>query len=419
MERRVLVVQCAGLGWNLLERSAKLRHWKLPFAPVVSVFPAVTCPVQATMRTALPPAGHSIIANGRYDRERFQTEFWGQSAAVIKGKRLWEGFSGRTAVLFFQQSLGEKNWLTLSPEPIHRHHGGMIPALHCNQPAWERRLEKSLGPFPLHRYWGPLANRKSTDWIVGATAMLLREEHPELVFTYLPHLDYVQQKEGPASSNIPRECDVLLEDLDALLTVATRENYECCIYGDYAITKVRRPVFPNRLLREAGLFRCREVKGMLYPNLYDSSAFALCDHQVAHLYLQNQAALSSIRNLLNGTAGIASVQTRDDCDLPETAGDLVLTADADSWFAYSWWDTPREAPDYASHVDIHHKIGYDPCELFWKIPFLRTSQNAWKVRGSHGRLDIPAALAVSDGLAKLRNATSLLELAHLLRRAMQ
>lgn len=411
MERRILVVQCAGLGWNLMERCAALRHWKLPFAPLASVFPAVTCPVQATMRTALPPARHGVFCNGRYDRPRHQTEFWGQSAAVIAGERIWESFHGRTAVLFFQQSLGDNNWLTLSPEPVHRHHGGMIPALHCNQREWASLLEKRFGSFPLHHYWGPCANRQSTDWIARATASLMQEAHPELVYTYLPHLDYIQQKEGPFSAKVPSEIEVLLESLDLLRATAGREHYELCIYGDYAIAEVHRPLFPNRVLREAGLFQCREIKGMLYPNLYDSPAFALCDHQIAIIHLKEPALLSSVQTRFRGMEGVAFVQTPQELGWPASAGELILTAEADAWFAYPWWTSSREQPDYASHVDIHNKPGYDPCELFWSIPFLRTSLDATKVRGSHGRVDIPAAFAVSDGLAELRNVPSLLELA--------
>ncbi|MBO4344962.1 MAG: hypothetical protein J5833_04355, partial [Victivallales bacterium] len=110
--------------------------------------------------------------------------------------------------------------------------------------------------------------------------------------------------------------------------------------------------------------------------------------------------------------GVDSVLTRKEAgiDAPE-AGELIATAARDAWFTYRWWDARREAPDYATHVDIHSKIGFDPCELFSGFPpLVTTSMEPERVRGSHGRTDTPAAFAVTDGLASLRSATSLLQL---------
>ncbi|MBR1837233.1 MAG: hypothetical protein IJ783_08085, partial [Kiritimatiellae bacterium] len=73
---------------------------------------------------------------------------------------------------------------------------------------------------------------------------------------------------------------------------------------------------------------------------------------------------------------------------PRAAGDLLFVAPGGSWCAYPWWTDRREAPDYATHIDIHNKPGYDPCELFFdRGPWLhpRTCQDASRIRGTHGR----------------------------------
>jgi len=49
-------------------------------------------------------------------------------------------------------------------------------------------------------------------------------------------------------------------------------------------------------------------------------------------------------------------------------------------------------PDYAGHVDIHNKPGYDPCELFWGWPPGSVGRDPAKVRGSHGLAGADASI---------------------------
>ena len=146
----------------------------------------------------------------------------------------------------------------------------------------------------------------------------------------------------------------------------------------------------------------------------------MCDHQVAHVFVSNPDETPAVRNLLSALPGVASACSAADAGLDHAeSGELVLTAQPRAWFAYPWWDTAKEAPDYATHVDIHSKIGYDPCELFWNIPFLSTSTDCRKPKGTHGRSDAPAAVAVSDGLAPVRDLTSHLDICRFLKQRLQ
>ncbi|MDD4097441.1 MAG: alkaline phosphatase family protein [Lentisphaeria bacterium] len=421
--RKLLLVQCAGLGYQLVERHrSRLAGIGLTFDPCQAVFPAVTCPAQATMRTALPPARHGIVANGRFDRQTRRVDFWQQSARLVQGERIWARgrHQGQTsAMLFHQQNLGEDVDYLVSPAPIHRHHGGMLQACQTRPPELEDWLNAAVGkPFNLADYWGPGANRKSTQWITTATRAIIQKYEPDILLTYLPHLDYCQQCHGPDNDRlIGPEVTVLADCLQLLVMAADKYGYDLMVWGDYAITPASRPVFPNHTLREAGLFHCRRVSGRLYPDLHDSRAFALCDHQIAHVFINQPGDLPRVRELLAALPGVAQACPPTDIDLghPES-GELVLTAEPGAWFAYPWWDSNREAPDYASHVDIHNKIGFDPCELFWKIPLISTSTDCRRPKGTHGRTDQPAAVAVSDGLAGTRALPSLLEKSQFLKK---
>lgn len=430
---KLLLVQCAALGHTLVQTHPELTAATgLAFRPLTPPFPAVTCTASATMRTAAAPAQHGIIANGRYDRAACKVEFWLQSARLCRGPRIWQRCPGcRAAMIFHQQNLGEQADIVLSPWPVHKHHGGMIQACQTTPPDLEKRLNDRIGrPFDLMRYWGPLASIKSSDWIAQATIDIMENDSPDLLLTYIPHLDYVLQKFGPAPSRqLDREYALFTDLIARLLDAARANGYEALVWGDYAIVRADQPVYLNRALRDAGLFRVRTVgNGLTYPNLYDSPVVAMADHQVAHLYVQEQnperrqAVLEQTRRLVQDLPGVAAVQTRQEAglDTPE-AGDLIATAEPHAWFTYRWWDSRRDAPDYATHIDIHSKIGFDPCELFSGFPpLVTTSMEPERVRGTHGRADEPAAFSATPGLLPhVADARTLTELSARLRDLLQ
>ena len=401
---RLLVLSVAALGADLLREAGVERLAGLPVRPIAPVFPAVTCVAQATLRTALPPAGHGIPANGLYLRDTFQTQFWCQSARLVRGPRVWEPFrakGGRVGVYFFQQSLGENVEELASPAPIHTHGGGMIMATY-QKPA---RVLGCDNPVKLWRYWGPLAHPKVGRGIADAlAARLARGDAPELIFAYLPTLDYQLQRHGTRHPAVAASVRELVAQVETVAAAARAQGYALLIVGDYAITDVTGTVaFPNRVLRRAGLFATRPVRAMRYPDLYQTRALALCDHQVAPVYCADPAAKEAARRLLADLPEVEAVREG------VAGADLELVAKPGCWFAWPWWDDPREAPDYATHVDIHNKPGFDPCELFFGINPFHSGADVTRVRGTHGRADAPVALAtdlplppVSDALALAR-----------------
>jgi len=382
MPEKKMTVVAAGLGFADLERRGRTRLAGLDFVSAPSVFPALTCPFQGTLRTGLSPAGHGMTLNGIWLDNIAKPAFWEQSARLVKGPRVWEArraAGAKVGLYFFQQSLGEAADVIVSPAPIHKHGGGMIMRNYTQPAELSEKLVVANGAFPLHRYWGPLASPRVGDACLDDFEAAFAAAPVDEIYLYLPTLDYEAQRHGPFSPQADAALDVFEKQLARVVAFAEKNGFALTVTGDYAIDGVTEgPLFPNRTLRAARLFKTRPVAGRAYPDFYASKAFAICDHEL--LRLVGPVADKAKETLL---------ATGDYEEESSATGDVLLLAKKGAWCAYPWWTDPREAPDYATHIDIHNKPGYDPCELFfakkWGIPYPATCQNASRIRGTHGR----------------------------------
>ncbi len=413
-KKKLLVVDIAALGWNVASRLTGFR-------PALAVWPALTCAAQASFRTALQPGSHGMVANGLFFKDLAKVLFWEQSATLVEGPRIWEKFrarGGTVGLMFWQQAMGEAADLIVTPAPIHKHSGGMIQSCYTQPSSLEQRLNEAVGrPFNLMNYWGPLANYRSSDWIVDAVVatMGMPDLAPDLLLTYIPHLDYDLQRHGPGSEQARKALDLLDGYLTRIRAACADFGYDWIFTGDYAIEPVQRgAVFPNRALREAGLFSVRDVRSMAYTDFFTSRAFAIADHQVAHVHCRDTDSEKAARAVLERLPGVAEVRGI----AHRRAGDLVLVAESGAWFAYPWFEK-KEAPDYASHVDIHNKPGYDPCELFFGWPPGSVSFDTGKIHGAHGNVGAGYEIAWTSSLALDPAPTSFLDLARATQRWME
>jgi len=421
MRRKVLIVEAAALGARQAEAMGPVAG--LEFRRMASLFPALTCPVQASFRTEALPCFHGVEGNGFFARRMLRPFFWEQASSLVYGRRIWERLraSGRrVGMMFWQQSLGESVDLVLSPRPIHKHGGRMMMDCLGRPDGLYDRLREHLGrPFPLMHYWGPLASIASSEWIVQAVADVMRDQalSPDLLLTYLPHLDYDLQRYGPDAPQAARAIAEARGLLERLVGVAEDTGYDLVVFGDYAIVPVTRPpAYPNRALREAGFFEVYRVRRHAYPDFFHSRAFVVADHELGFVYVRDPRDVGAVAECLAAVPGVGSVldrehQRRSGVDDPEGA-DLIVLAESGGWVAYPWWTDPAEAPDYVGHVDIHNKPGYDPCELFFGFPPPRVSQDVARVKGTHGRdgpgrdvawcstLDLPGEPVHAMSLAK-------------------
>ena len=391
---KLLIIQIAGLGYDFAEANGATGICGCEMQKLRAQFPALTCTAQATLRTALPPSRHGMIANGFMDRNLRKVLFWEQSSALIDGERIWDSFrekGGTVGMTFIQQSLGENVDQVVSPAPIHTHGGGMIMDCSSRPESLYAALCQHAGsPFRLQRYWGPLASTASSHWIAKAMAGLLGSaDAPDLLFTYLPCLDYDLQRYGASHKKSLKALKELQQELALLFKTATDNGYEVVAFGDYAITDVTEGIiFPNRALKKAGLLKTRKIRKMLYPDMHNSRAFAVVDHQVALVTCFDITAMEKTAEVMRSLDGVDEVMCAErQCEMQvehPRGCDLLVTAKPGCWFAYPWWNYKEEAPDYASHVDIHNKPGYDPCELFFGTLPVHTSQDTGKIKGTHG-----------------------------------
>ncbi|NRQ37241.1 alkaline phosphatase family protein [Nonomuraea sp. NN258] len=385
-----------------------------PAATLRPVLPAVTCSMQATLLTGTMPREHGIVGNGWYFRDLGEVLLWRQHNALIQGGQLWDAVPGlTTANVCWWYAMGAASDLLVTPRPIYYADGRKSPDCYTRPPSLHDELEAELGTFPLFNYWGPTAGIASTEWIVGAARHILHAARPDLLLVYVPHLDYDLQRHGPDGP----EAVAAAERVDAALAPLLEEEADTVVLSEYGITAASRPVDVNRALRAAGLLEVYTQAGMEYLDPWTSRAFAVADHQIAHVYVKDPADLPRARAVLTELDGVDEVlgergKAARGLD-HERAGELVAVAEPDAWFTYYYWLSDDRAPDFARLVEIHRKPGYDPAELFMdpSDPFVKARAglalarkllgfrytmsvvplNPAPVRGSHGRLpDDPA-----------------------------
>lgn len=351
-----------------LMRRGAMRHLN-------TVLPAVTCTVQSTLVTGSMPSDHGAVANGWYFRDLSEIWLWRQSNRLIRGEKIWDAAKQRDAgftcakMFWWYNMYASADW-SATPRPMYPADGRKIPDHYAHPPELRDELNAKLGMFPLFKFWGPLADITSSDWIGRATLHVMETRAPTLTLTYLPHLDYNLQRLGPDLAHLRLRKD--LKEVDAvcgeLIEAADHHGREIIVVSEYGITPVTDAVHINRALREAGLIQVREEMGRELLDAGASAAFALADHQVAHIYVRPPTPLEEVRALVENIEGVERVLDRDDMQSlgldHQRSGELVAVSASNRWFSYYYWLDDARAPDFARTVDIHRKPGYDPVELF-------------------------------------------------------
>jgi predicted AlkP superfamily pyrophosphatase or phosphodiesterase len=390
---KLCIINVVGLTPRLLKHAPRIAALGNA-SPFRSPLPAVTCTSQATMLTGSLPCDHGIVGNGWYFRDTQEIRFWQQSNALMSGERFYEGYETAKLFWWFNQSAPVR-W-SATPKPHYGCDGSkvfdIIDETDCD-------LQKRLGPFPFFSFWGPAAGLKSSQWIANAAELVIRQNSPRLTLIYLPHLDYDFQR-------MPHHDVARVAEVDAcaglIIDAADKQGIQTIAVSEYGLVPVSRAVHINRVLRESGWLVVRDgpYGEMLMPG--QSRAFAVADHQVAHVYVNDPGIELQVREKLLSVKGIGQVVRPADIALDHArSGEWIAMAEQDAWFTYYYWNDDNRAPDFAPCVDIHRKPGYDPCELFMTSKvraFARVLQkklglryrmdviplDADRVRGSHG-----------------------------------
>jgi len=395
-------------------------------AKMEPVFPAVTCTVQASLLSGTYPSQHGIMGNGLYYRTNNNISFWEQSSNLVETDRVWDvaaknerrlsktakvtdysrslsassAFSScfKTAVLFWQNTMYCKANVVVTPRPLHFDNGTVMWCYSKPVGYYDQQLKGKFGEFNLATYWGPFASYKSSEWITQATTYTLEEHRPNLLLTYIPHIDYSAQRFGKRSNQVRDDLkiadDIVGKIVQKTVELGIKDKSQFVILSEYGFNDVATAVPLNLKLREAGLLATRRIQDKDYLDYEFSDAFAMVDHQIAHIYVKDAFANQAMQALEDVT-GVDKLLFGEEKKLVnidhERSGDIIAISDKDKWFSYYWWYEPGSAPNFAKNVDIHRKPGYDPVELFIDPNTRSIPQDTTLVKGSHGRLADPVS----------------------------
>lgn len=335
--------------------------------------PAVTSSVQATYLTGTPPGNHGIVANGWYMKELAEVRFWHQSNHLLQGDQIWTDLRlldplATSANIFWWYNMYCPADISVTVRPIYTADGRKIPDTYTRPSELRDILKKNFGQFPLFNFWGPFSNIQSSKWIAENARFVLEKYRPNLTMVYLPHLDYGMQKFGPNHESIPFELKQIDSLCGDLIKAAQKHDVQVVVLSEYGIDEVDDPIHLNRIFRLKGWLAIREELGLELLDPGASKVFAVADHQVAHVYIQDPVLIDEVRRLIEKISGVDIIldeqgKRKYGLDHPRS-GELVVFAKPRSWFSYYYWLDDAYAPDFARTIEIHKKPGYDPVELF-------------------------------------------------------
>ncbi len=416
---RTVVLNVVGLTRDLLGSSTPRLSAFAKANQVASIrpaFPAVTCTAQSSYLTGLTPSEHGIVGNGWYDRDLAEVHFWKQSNRLVSGPKLWDKLRAldpafTCAQLFWWYNMHASVDWAITPRPLYPADGRKVFDIHTTPLALRPEIKKDLGEFPFPAFWGPRAGIESSRWIAASARWIEERHQPTLSLVYLPHLDYNLQRLGPNDPRIAEDLRQIDEVAGGLIDFFQQRGVQVVVLSEYGITEVDTPVHLNRLFRRHGWLSIKDELGLETLDCGGSRVFAVADHQVAHVYLNDPALEGAVRSALETESGVEQIldaKAQSALGLRHRrAGDLIAIAKPRSWFTYYYWEDDAVAPDFARTIDIHRKVGYDPAELFidpqLTLPQVRVARfllkkklglrgllnviplDASLVRGSHGR----------------------------------
>jgi predicted AlkP superfamily pyrophosphatase or phosphodiesterase len=382
--RRTAVINVVGLADSLLGSATPRINAFLTNARkavVTPAIPAVTCTAQSTYLTGTAPSDHGIVANGWYNREQAEVQFWKQSNHLVHGRKIWEDLRDQIpgftcAKLFWWYNMYSSADWSITPRPMYPADGRKVFDIYTQPMSLRPAIKKDLGEFPFPAFWGPAAGIRTPQgapeavsrWIADSAIWIEKQHQPSLSLIYLPHLDYNLQRLGPGDPAISGDVETIDGIVGDLIEFFAQRDVSVLILSEYGITAVDKPIHLNRLFRQHGWLTVKDELGRELLDCGASRVFAVADHQLAHVYINDNSLRGKVQEVLQGQPGVDRVLDDDGKQslglTHARAGDLVVLAKENAWFTYYYWHDDVKAPDFARCVDIHRKPGYDPVELF-------------------------------------------------------
>jgi predicted AlkP superfamily pyrophosphatase or phosphodiesterase len=397
---RTVVINVVGLTDSLIgEHTPRIAQFAEAGsrARIAPAFPAVTCTAQSDYLTGKTATDHGIVANGWYSRELAETHFWKQPDQIVQAPKIWDALKRENsdftcAKLFWWYNMYSKVDWSITPRPMYPADGSKHFDIYSWPYSIREEIKRDLGKFPFAGFWGPAAGVDSpqgkadcvSQWIANSAKWIEERHQPTLSLVYLPHLDYNLQRLGPKNPAISRDLGEIDAIVGNLIDFFGKRSVNVVLLSEYSITPVDTPIHLNRIFRDKGWLSVKEELGRELLDFGACKAFAVADHQIAHVYVNDPLVEENVRALLEDTPGIDRILGPEEKRAAgidhERAGDLIAVSKENAWFTYYYWQDDKRAPDFARCVDIHRKPGYDPVELFLdpKRPLVK-GQIAWRL----------------------------------------
>lgn len=393
METRICVICIGGLGPGQCERHGEL--WISGLAAgrrrLGPTFPSLDISLQASMTTGVTSGVHGIVSGGVFRRQKRELSFQERSNTLLSKKRFWQSRHlprrVRAAMMFWSNPLAGGADFVLGCCSYGRPEGM------AEQPAGlYGQLKAKLGPLDCGLLQGPGADWRASRWIASAAAEVWRQSGCDLAWVNLPGLEAAAVRHGPNSE----EALEALRQIDALAAQLAQgvgqEGGQALVVGTGEMSPVSSAALPNARLVEAGLLQLVQTPLGQLPDLDRSRAFALCDHQIAHIYCLDDSCAADAADALRELDGVAGVLGRDELFEPglghDRSGELVALAKPDVWLAYPWWSAEADEP-FAQAVALN-SFGNDPCGFIPSPASGQVTAKLAEVRASRGLVAGPA-----------------------------
>lgn len=398
----LIVVSIPGLGGREFARMKRLQQITSSgsMATLTPSFPSLRSCVQTNMMTGKLPESHGIVGDLWFSRETQRIEK--ATSDQVETYQLWDMLihlpTGPTSAVWFAQSAADcdADWIASATPVSPPSETDKMPGkcwFYTRPRTLYQEISQVIGDFPVEHYAGKDANVQSSAWIVESLVLTARRYRPNFVYVTLPHLQFSGVRFGPNALLHTQA----VEELDRLLARLVRELNEAydaepvyLFMGEYAINDVQKVVYPNRVLREQKLLQTTTRDGCVEINYRTSPAFAVTNHQVAHLYTQSQTpeAIDRAATLFRNIEGVSQVLVGEElasCQISHArCGDLVLVAETDAWFSHEYRTEEEQTAELALPESPQQKPGSDPLEYFVDAATGRTPTDASVVHGSFG-----------------------------------
>jgi len=378
--KRICIIDIAGLSRRLVAGGSGL--WVDSLVPAASgamrpTLPAIAASVQASMTTGRDPGQHGVVAGGVFRRQSKRLSLAERSNTLLSKKRFWHARNlpepPTVALVFWSNPLAGGGDIVLGAS-TYACCGGRV----SHQPAGlYGRLAETCGAFDCDSVSGPTTSWRGAEWIASAAGEIWRSDRPDLMWVYLPGVDFELVRGGVVdnTASAAEALGAVDKWASQLADVVRGDGGEVVVVSDGGYSDVSLAACPNLALRDAGLLSVKETPDGMEVDIEASDAIALVDHQFAHLYCVDEAAAERASDALADMEGIDAILPRSEVFCPglghDRAGERVAIARSGAWFAPRWRRSDEAGPRLA--------LGYDPSGI-------GVDESA--VRASRGRGDV-------------------------------